>query len=189
MGRKYSKEKNWKKYTKKRAGVNTFSDKISFNLKPFKYTHGRVAELPLLCALGLIFVLFQPAFGSYIGDYSSGADGGTHIAAIKNGFQNWENIDWSGTDEIGMSNGLTLVMLIVLLLAILLFSLTAFGFTPVQWGTYAAVLSFVYAGINYILITQANQTLGWFSFMGGLSFGISGIVAIIVGVIYFYKRQ
>lgn len=164
-----------------------------FNIRRLRHTRwfsrlGHFDILPFLCGLAMIFVMFQPAFGFYLGDFSALSDGPQQVNMVKSLIVNPGQIEFGKVKE-GVNSTYLYLMIFALVLAIALFLLAAFGVHPEALGKTAAVLSFIYAGLNYIVISQLNSQLGIFRGLGGASFGISGIMAIIVGIAYFYFNR
>lgn len=149
----------------------------------------RMNTFALLALLAMLFVLFQPAFGSRLGDVRLGSQGGVQYNIIVNLIENPEQIEFGDRFDVGVSSTSIYVMFMALVGSIFLFFLSMFGDQESSFGGAGAILALVYSGINYYIVSQANSSLGIFSMLGGLTFGTAGIVSLLVGVIFLISRE
>jgi len=138
----------------------------------------RLAMLSGISALILVFIMFNSPFNiNILGSDVSGFNM-NHFDFLKMGFDD--------SSEIVEGGNYFMFMLLCLPLAIILFLVQAFISGHKEdlnfVGIIAASLCLVYSGLNYLTIHYINSNLGIFSSLGGLSFGLSGWLSLLVGL-------
>lgn len=150
--------------------------------------------IPFIGFLLLIFVLFQPPFGFDVSEFVSEGGGPSQLGLMKMMIENPSQITEieEESKELGMEVHISYFMIMCssLALAILLFLISSLGLNRIGRsgnqviGIIAAILSLIYAGMNYLIVSQFTARLSIFASSGGLSFGVAGWVALFVGGVY-----
>jgi hypothetical protein len=146
----------------------------------------RFDVVAFVCFLVLVFVLFQPFAGVRVGSASFSSGVPRQVDMVKNLILNPGQVDVAG---FGVNKVLFVFMLVVLVLATVSFLLSNVNVEHNFFGKVGAVLSLVYAGLNYVNVSDINSSLGFLSAFGGATFSVAGILAIVVGVVYFVFQK
>ncbi len=135
-----------------------------------------------IAALVLIILLFQPPFNADFLGNSVTDRVPTNVDILQSIIDgDFDSLEGSFQDLESFAGRLQL-MLFSLCLAILLFAVGTFGVSIV--GSVGAGFAIIYAILCVTLVQDFNDSLGFLSNFGGISFGFAGWAALLVGAIY-----